>query len=45
MIPVLLVAAALLTGCVSKVAEPTAVPEPQKIHCDLIFPPPPVDKS
>jgi len=36
---ILLAAALILTGCQTPVT-PTAVPAPQKIDCDLIFPAP-----
>lgn len=33
----------VLTGCQKQVSDPTAIPEPRKLDCDLIFPPASVD--
>lgn len=33
----------VVTGCQRLAPEPTAVPEPRKLDCDLIFPPASVD--
>jgi len=37
------VAMVALTGCQKQVSDPTAVPEPRKLDCDLIFPAPSVN--
>jgi hypothetical protein len=42
MIRTLLAAALILTGCAADI-DPTAIPEPRKLDCNLIFPAPSPD--